>query len=76
LKAVEISEWFFGQNVSGKQMYDPSNGRCFDGINSEDDVNLNSGAESTIEALLSMQVLEQFEISKEDLLKNISNYKK
>lgn len=75
-KAVEISEWFFGQNVSGKQMYDPSNGRCFDGINSEDDVNLNSGAESTIEALLSIQVLEQFEISKEDLLKNISNYKK
>jgi hypothetical protein len=65
----------FGQNVSGKQMYDPSNGRCFDGINSEDD-NLNSGAESTIEALLSMQMLEQFEISKEDLLKNISNNKK
>jgi hypothetical protein len=76
LKAVEISEWFFGQNASGKQMYDLSNGRCFDGINSEDDVNLNSGAESTIEALLSMQVLEQFEISKENLLKNISNYKK
>lgn len=74
-KAVEISEWFFGQNVSGKQMYDPSNGRCFDGINSEDNVNMNSGAESTIEALLSIQVLERFEISKEALLKNISNYK-
>src|SRR4030066_319217 len=76
LKAVEISGWFFGQNISGKQMYDPSNGRCFDGINSEDDVNLNSGAESTIEALLSIQVLEQFGISKEDLQKNISNYTK
>ena len=75
-KAVEISEWYFGRNVSGTQMYDTSNGRCFDGINSEHDVNLNSGAESTIEALLSMQVLEQFKISKEDLLKNISNYKK
>src|SRR3972149_8256849 len=40
-KAVEISGWFFGRNVSGTQMYDTSNGRCFDGINSEHDVNLN-----------------------------------
>ncbi len=75
-KAAEISKWFFGRNVASAQMYDSSNGRCFDGINSEDEVNLNSGAESTIEALLSMQVLEQYEITKEDIMKNIYNNKK
>jgi hypothetical protein len=75
-KAVEISKWFFGRNAASTQMYDASNGRCFDGINSENEVNLNSGAESTIEALLSMQMLEKYEISNEDVLKNIPNYNK
>lgn len=73
VKAVEISKWFFGNNIAGKQMYDLSNGRCFDGINSETEVNMNSGAESTIEALLSLQMCEQFDISKETFIKNISN---
>lgn len=65
-EAVTISEWFYGRNAAGRQMYDPQNGRCFDGINSEAEVNLNSGAESTIEALLSMQILERFGISIKD----------
>jgi hypothetical protein len=70
LKAGEISGWYFGRNPVGIKMYDPLTGRCFDGINSETDVNLNSGAESTIEALLSIQMLEQFGLSKNDLTKN------
>jgi len=45
-------------------MYDPSSGRCFDGINSETDVNMNSGAESTIEALLSLLAIEMNKVSK------------
>ena len=36
-------------------MYDPATGRCYDGINSPVDINRNSGAESTIEALLALQ---------------------
>jgi len=37
-------------------MYDPKTGRCYDGIVSKNNVNKNSGAESTIEALPSLQV--------------------
>ena len=47
--------WFLGKNSAGIKMYDPKTGLCFDGINSADNVNLNSGAESTIECLLSVQ---------------------
>jgi hypothetical protein len=66
-RALDFSQWFFGHNVAEKQMYDPSTGRCFDGIDSDGKVNLNSGAESTIEALLSMQMLEQYEIASNKL---------
>ncbi len=44
-------EWFSGENSAGVVMYDPSSGRTFDGIDLNG-VNKNSGAESTIEALL------------------------
>ena len=60
IRAKDFSKWFFGYNAANQQMYDPSNGICFDGIDSQAKVNKNSGAESTIEALLCMQVLEQF----------------
>jgi hypothetical protein len=56
--AAEIGEWFFGKNASAKVMYDVNTGRCYDGINDSVSVNYNSGAESTIEALLAMQALE------------------
>lgn len=71
-KAKEFSEWYLGRNAAKKQMYDYSTGICFDGINSENEVNLNSGAESTIEALLSMQQLELYNISRGDLEKDLS----
>lgn len=58
-QAEEISQWFSGKNMAGQQMYDAITGRCFDGIVSETEVNKNSGAESTIEALLSLQVFDQ-----------------
>lgn len=44
-------DWFSGGNSAGVVMYDPSTGRTFDGID-PNGVNMNSGAESTIEALL------------------------
>ncbi|TFB12806.1 hypothetical protein E3V33_04305 [Candidatus Marinimicrobia bacterium MT.SAG.4] len=43
--------WFKGENIAETVMYDPSTGRTFDGIDLNG-VNRNSGAESTIEALL------------------------
>lgn len=50
--------WFFGNNPAGAQMYDPSTGRTFDGVNSDASVNRNSGAESTIHGLLAMLALD------------------
>lgn len=51
--------WYFGNNMAGVQVYDPASGRVFDGINGPTAfrVNRNSGAESTIEGLMSMIAL-------------------
>lgn len=46
--------WLFGNNAARTEMYQTATGRCFDGINDSTTVNLNSGAESTIEALLTL----------------------
>lgn len=74
--AVDIAGWFFGKNPAGVQMYDPSTGRCFDGINDTSDINKNSGAESTIEALLTMVTLEKNPVSKKMLLDYYENINK
>lgn len=54
-QATEWIAWLYGQNVAQERLYFPETGRCFDGIVSETEINKNSGAESTIEALLSVQ---------------------
>lgn len=54
VRATEISKWFLGKNPNSAIMYDQNTGIVFDGIESKDKVNMNSGAESTIEALLSL----------------------
>lgn len=54
----KILRWFSGENSANIPMYDPLTGRCFDGIQNEGYVNKNSGAESTIEALLAILQLE------------------
>ncbi|MCD4694707.1 MAG: hypothetical protein K8S16_00595 [Bacteroidales bacterium] len=56
--AGEMGSWFFGNNAANQVMYNTSTGRVFDGMDSENNVNHNSGAESTIEALLSLQAIE------------------
>ena len=58
--AGHLAAWFFGANDAGKQMYSPVTGRGFDGIQSPASINVNSGAESTIEALLTMEIVEQY----------------
>jgi len=59
----QAASWFSGNNPAGRMMYDPNTGRCFDGIVSEDEVNLNSGAESSIEALLTLQAIENHPVA-------------
>ncbi len=47
-KAEHAFEWFFGNNHLNAVVYNPLNGGCFDGLHKER-VNLNQGAESTLE---------------------------
>jgi hypothetical protein len=56
--AAVIAGWYFGANRSGAPAYNPATGTAVDGIEYDGRVNLNSGAESTIHALLSMLVLD------------------
>lgn len=55
--AAELGTWLTGRNDAGMPMYDPATGIVFDGIVARAQVNRDSGAESTIEALLALQAL-------------------
>lgn len=57
VQAAQLGSWFFGNNAPNQVMYSIDTGRTFDGIDAES-VNFNSGAESNIEALLSLQAIE------------------
>jgi hypothetical protein len=57
-QAGKLSLWFMGSNSANQIMYNNTNGRVYDGIDSENQINFNSGAESTIETLLSLQAIE------------------
>ena len=67
--AGKIAAWLLGKNISGKQMYNPKTGVCFDGIISSTEINKNSGAESTIEALLTILSIEKIPSIKKMLMK-------
>jgi len=58
VQAGQLSGWFFGKNAANRQMVNTETGVVFDGIDSDENVNTNSGAESTIEALLALQAIE------------------
>jgi hypothetical protein len=58
--AGHLAAWFLGANDANKIIYSVTTGRGFDAIQSSSDVNLNSGAESTIEALLTMEIVENY----------------
>ncbi len=58
--AGHLAAWLLGANDANKIMFSVTTGRCFDGIQSPASVNINSGAESTIEALLAMEIAETY----------------
>jgi len=71
-QAGELACWLFGKNITGQPLYDPRTGRCYDGIINSVEINKNSGAESTIEALMTI-----LEIEKNPLARNVlHNYYK
>ncbi len=71
VRAADLAKWFFGKNPASHKMYNPATGITFDGINSDSIVNYNSGAESTIEALLSIQAIETNATAKQ-IIQNFS----
>jgi hypothetical protein len=50
--SARLKSWFLGQNDAATIIYDQDSGRTYDGIISATEINMNSGAESTIEGLL------------------------
>ncbi|HEV8539492.1 MAG TPA: hypothetical protein VGR15_11295 [Bacteroidota bacterium] len=61
LKMAGLSAaWLIGNNVLNQRMYDVLSGRCYDGIRDSTSLNRNSGAESTIEALMTLVELEHY----------------
>ncbi len=46
--------WFAGDNPAGTVMADPASGRGYDGILAADRINGNAGAESTVEAQMTL----------------------
>jgi hypothetical protein len=58
--AGHLAAWFLGANPANTNMYSKSTGICFDGISSPASVNFNSGGESTIEALLTLERVEVY----------------
>jgi len=57
----KILKWFTGYNDANEIMYQVNSGICYDGIIEKNNVNKNSGAESTIEALLSLLKIYEYE---------------
>ena len=60
LMAGLAASWLTGNNPARQAMYDPATGRCYDGIRDSLTLNLNSGAESTIEALYTLIEVEHY----------------
>ncbi|TRX22259.1 sugar phosphotransferase [Flavobacterium franklandianum] len=69
-QAAVILTWYLGNNPAKQKIYDKSTGVCFDGISSSTNVNKNSGAESTIEALWAFQLAEKYP----DVLVEVKKY--
>lgn len=56
-QAKELASWLTGNNEAHQPMFDPSGGQAYDGILKDGTINKNSGARSTVEALLILQAL-------------------
>ena len=63
------ASWFSGNNMAATPMYDPTTGRGLDGIDGPNAfrVNRNAGAESTIETLYSLMLVDQDPIASQYL---------
>ena len=75
LLGANIYLWFLGRNIASTQMYCLNSGRCFDGIDSMNSINLNCGAESAIEAQLAAFAIDNCEPMKKIVVNYLHNKK-
>lgn len=75
-QAGKLAAWLVGENVTHQPIYNEETGRCYDGINSPTKINLNSGAESTIEALLTIIEVERNPYANDYLKASFQKYVK
>ncbi len=61
--AQRVSAWYSADNLANAKMYDAATGRGYDGIISSTEINHNAGAESTIEALLTLLAVQELNLS-------------
>ncbi len=57
--AKDLNLWLLGKNDANEAIYNANNGVCFDGIVGLNQVNRNSGSESTVESLLILLEMEK-----------------
>ena len=58
-KLVIAFDWFLGNNRLQQIVYNPCTGGCYDGLE-ETHVNLNQGAESTVNYLMARLTIEKY----------------
>jgi len=69
--ATTIAGWYFGKNPARATMYTISTGRAYDGIVSPSSVNMNSGGESVVEALVAMQRISNYPAIKASIINDL-----
>lgn len=58
-KMILAFDWFLGHNSIHQIIYNPRTGGCFDGLEGENNVNLNQGAESVVSYLMARMTIEK-----------------
>jgi glycosyltransferase involved in cell wall biosynthesis len=58
-KMILAFDWFLGHNSIHQIIYNPRTGGCFDGLEGENNVNLNQGAESVLSYLMARMTIEK-----------------
>ncbi|MFT4245095.1 MAG: hypothetical protein QM571_01020 [Micrococcaceae bacterium] len=56
--APMVAGWYFGANKGNQQMFNPENGIFYNSLNGDNNIDLNSSAESNIHGILSMLALD------------------
>ena len=69
-----LANWFLGQNAAGMSLYNYKTGICFNKIVNETDIDKNSGAQATINALQTFLEIDKVPLAKRIVWNYIQNH--